>query len=45
MVYIPEILVELQLLGFAAEALGRYSAEAGDTNADGCDYPTFFLQT
>jgi len=36
MVYILEMLVELQLLSFAAEALCRYSAEASGTYVIGC---------
>jgi len=40
MVYISEMLVELQLLSFA-EALCRYSAEASDTYVGGCKYLSF----
>ena len=43
MVYISEMLLELQLLSFPAEALCRYSAEASDTYVVGCKYLSFFF--
>ena len=42
-IYISEMLVELQLLSFAAEALCRYSAEESDTYIVGCKYLSFFF--
>jgi len=43
MVYVLEMLVEPQLLSFAAEALCRYSAEASDTYIIGYKYLSFFF--
>lgn len=42
MVYISEMLVELQLLSFGAEELCKYSAEASDKYVGACNYLSFF---